>query len=344
MDLGAQSNLDMLNHYLQQHVAGFSGLRTAEKFSDGQSNPTYLLKAESGQYVLRMQPSGALLKSAHAVDREYRVMHALTSTHVPVPKMLHLCVDKTMLGTLFFVMAYVDGRVLWNPALPDFSIHSRTQLYDNMNRVLADLHNVDVNKVGLADFGKPGNYYRRQLERWSKQYDLTRTENLTDMTNLIAWLNDNVPDDDGQVSLIHGDFRLDNLMFSAETEHVLSVLDWELSTLGHPFADLAYQCMQWRLANDAVVPGLASSNREALGIPTEQAYVERYCERRGLSGIANWSFYLAFSFFRFAAIVQGVFKRSIDGNASSSKATAYGELTPVLSRLGLQTTREPGLF
>lgn len=324
-----------LERYMQSHIARFSGLQSVEKFPNGQSNPTYLISADSDRYVLRMQPDGELLKSAHAVDREFKVMQALQNTAVPVPEVLHLCLDKSVIGTLFFIMRYVDGRVLWDPELPGMTPQHRTHLYLNMNKVLADLHSVDIAAVGLGDFGKPGNYYQRQIDRWTSQYEQTKTASIPAMEALMLWLNDHVPADDGQISLIHGDFRLDNLMFAHDGVAVTGVLDWELSTLGHPFADLAYQCMQWRLDHSAVVRGLAQTDRKALGIPTEEEYVKRYCESRGINVIPDWPFYLGFSFFRFAAIVQGVFKRSLDGNASSTKAKAYGELTPVLSRLGL---------
>jgi len=320
---------------LEQHVDGFNRLQRYEKFPDGQSNPTYHLFAASGEYVIRMQPAGDLLKSAHAVDREFRVMAALAISDVPVPQVLHLCLDRSVLGRLFYVMRFCTGRVFWNPQIPELDSEHRTAVYAEMNRVLAALHNIDINAVGLEDFGKPGNYYQRQIGRWSQQYQATQTQTITAMDELISWLPENVPADDGQVSLIHGDFRIDNIMFSPSSTSAVAVLDWELSTLGHPYADLAYQCMQWRLATDAVVPGLAGVDRPALGIPSEEAYVQQYCERRELQGIKNWEFYLAFSFFRFAAIVQGVQKRAIEGNASSPKAMAYGELAPVLSELGV---------
>ncbi len=333
-------DFNQLDQYLSQHVPEFHGLRHVEKFPDGQSNPTYKIQADSGVYVVRMQPTGDLLKSAHAVDREYRVMAALANTDVPVPDVLHLCEDRNVFGRLFFVMRFEPGRVLWNPQLPQFSAADRTALYAEMNRVLATLHNVDINAVGLSEFGRPGNYYQRQIERWTKQYQLSETESVVAMDELISWLPDNMPDDDGQISLIHGDYRIDNIMFSAHGTDAIALLDWELSTLGHPYADLAYQCMQWQLATDAVVPGLAGVNRGALGIPDERAYVELYCQHRGLSEIPHWSFYLAFSFFRFAAIVQGVKKRALDGNASNPKALAYGELVPVLSALGCRALNE----
>ncbi|MFQ3200139.1 MAG: aminoglycoside phosphotransferase (APT) family kinase protein [Zhongshania sp.] len=328
-------DITALTAYLEANIDGFKGPLTAEKFAGGQSNPTYLIAAASGKYVLRRKPPGELLKSAHAVDREFRVMQALTTSEVPVPKMRVLCNDDSVIGSMFYVMDYLDGRIFWNAALPEQTPAERGAIYDAMNQVLADLHNVDVNKVGLSDYGKPGNYFERQIGRWTKQYRASETETLPAMEELIAWLNDNLPADDGLVCINHGDFRLDNMMFSHQGSEVLALLDWELSTLGHPYADLAYQCMQLRIPSDAAIPGLGGTDRSALGIPTEQAYVRQYCDRRGISGIDNWVFYLAFAFFRLSAILQGVYKRALDGNASSQKALDYGGLAAPLAELGL---------
>ena len=326
-----QLDLDKVGSYLAANVQGFKGLKSAEKFSDGQSNPTFLLSADSGLYVLRRQPPGELLKSAHAVDREFRVIDALRSSDVPVAKALHLCEDRDVIGSLFYLMSYERGRIFWNPALPELDNRQRSDIYDEINRVLAALHDVDVGAVGLADYGRPGNYFERQINRWTQQYRASETENIEAMNRLIEWLPANMPEDDGKVSLIHGDFRIDNMIFHPTESTALALLDWELSTLGHPYADLAYQCMQLRLGSDAVIPGLGDVDREALGIPSEQAYVAQYCQRRGLVEIPDWNFYLVFSFFRFAAILQGVLKRAIDGNASSSKAFEYGALAPKLA-------------
>jgi len=324
-----------LKAYLESQVSGFGQLRTMDKFPDGQSNPTYRIDTNTGRYVIRMQPPGELLKSAHAVDREFRVMQALQESDVPVPEMLHLCIDKNVIGRKFFVMRFVPGRVFVHPLAPEVNSEQRTHLYKEMNRVLAALHCINVDSVGLGDFGKPGNYFERQINRWTDQYRATQTRNIHAMDELITWLPANLPADDGQVSLIHGDYRIDNLLFSTSNLTVAALLDWELSTLGHPYADLAYQCMQWRLETDAVVPGMGAADRQALGIPTESQYIEQYCEHRSIRSIQHWPFYLAFGFFRFAAIVQGVQKRAIDGNASNPKAMAYGELVPVLSELAL---------
>ncbi|MDX1380981.1 MAG: phosphotransferase family protein, partial [Xanthomonadales bacterium] len=304
----------------------------------GQSNPTYRLDAASGRYVLRRQPPGNLLKSAHAVDREYRVMRALAGTGVPVPRVLALCEDREVIGSLFFVMEHCEGRIFWDAALPDAADPAeRAAIYDDMNRVLAALHSVDPAAVGLADYGKPGNYFARQLSRWVGQYRASELQPIPAMEELMAWLEAQQPADDGRVALVHGDYRHDNMIFHPEEPRIVAVLDWELSTLGHPLADLAYQCMQLRMpGGKGFSPGLAGLDRAALGIPAESEYVARYCERTGLEGIANWTFYLAFSFFRLAAIVQGVAKRAVDGNASNTRAAELGRWVEPLARMALQ--------
>lgn len=328
-------DIEVLAPYLETHVKGFQTLQSVRKFNAGQSNPTYLIEAESGRYVLRAKPPGELLKSAHQVDREYRVMNALRNTAVPVPEMLHLSGEDSPIGRMFYVMAFVEGRILWDPALPELpSNDERTAFSNAMNEVLAALHDVDVEAVGLGDFGKPGNYFERQLSRWSSQYRASETDRIENMDRLIEWLEKHLVPDDGRVSLVHGDYRLDNMMFAPDKPKVIAVLDWELSTLGHPFADISYQCMQWRLPNNSGFRGLGGIDRKALGLPTEEEYVASYCARRGLPGIDNWIFYLAFSFFRLAAICQGVYKRALDGNASNpEKAKTYGEAVKLLSTL-----------
>lgn len=333
-------DLGTLGPYLEANIEGFAGLADAEKFSDGQSNPTFLLTADSGQYVLRRQPPGELLKSAHAVDREYRVIRALAKTDVPVAQAYLLCEDRDLIGSMFYVMSYEDGRIFWDPALPELDRDERRGAYDEMNRVLAALHDVDVEAVGLADFGRPGNYFERQVSRWSKQYRASETETIEAMDRLTEWLPANMPGDDGKAGLIHGDYRLDNIIFEKSGTHAQAVLDWELSTLGHPYSDLAYQCMQLRIGRDAIVGGLGGLDREALGIPTEEEYVELYCRRRGLDNIPNWDFYVVFSFFRLAAILQGVLKRAIDGNASSKRAFVYGALAPKLARMAMEIVED----
>ncbi|TPM97901.1 phosphotransferase family protein [Mesorhizobium sp. B2-1-3A] len=324
--------------YLEAEIPGFCGLASIEKFKSGQSNPTYLLTAASGRYVLRAKPPGQLLKSAHQVDREFRVMKALAVTAVPVPEMLHLSAEDSPIGRMFYVMDFLDGRIFWDPALPEARDNDeRAAIYDAMNSTLAALHDVEVEAVGLADFGRPGNYFERQLARWTSQYRASETGTIADMDRLIAWLETHMPADDGRVSLVHGDYRLDNLIFAPDQPRVLAVLDWELSTSGHPFADIAYQCMQWRLPHASGFRGLGGIDRAALGLPSEEAYVAAYCRRRGLDGIGNWTFFLAFSFFRLAAICQGVYRRALDGNASNpEKARTYGEAVKLLSRLAAE--------
>ncbi len=326
-----------LADYLAGHIEGFKGPLSATKFSGGQSNPTFKLEAASGVYVLRRQPPGKLLKSAHAVDREFRVYQALANTDVPVPKVYHLCEDRDVIGSMFYVMECCDGRIFWDAALPELdSNEQRTQAYDQMNQVLAAIHSVDVASVGLSDYGKPGNYFERQLGRWTQQYRASETQTIEAMDKLIAWLEEHIPEDDGRVSLVHGDFRLDNMIFAPDEARIIAVLDWELSTLGHPFADLAYQCMQLRMpANSGNMSGLAGADRAALGIPTEKEYVAKYCERMGIDKIDHWAFYLAFSFFRLAAIAQGVAKRALDGNASNKEAMKVGAFVAPLAMAAL---------
>ena len=331
----AQIDTHALARYLEAALPGFKGPLTAEKTPTGQSNPTFLLSSASGRYVLRKKPPGQLLKSAHAVDREFRVMKGLGQTDVPVPRMLLLCEDPSILGTEFFVMEFVDGVVFWNPALPELDNAHRLRVYDEQNRALAALHLADPAAIGLADFGRPGSYFARQRDRWTKQYRASETEYLADMETMIAWLNANEPADDGRVSLVHGDYRLDNMIFAKDASRLLAVIDWELSTLGHPFSDLAYQCMQWRLPNRDAMRGLADVDRHALGIPTEEEYIAKYCERMHIGAIPHWKFYLTFSFFRLAAIVQGVKRRGLEGNASNpERALKSGEMVPVLAAMG----------
>jgi aminoglycoside phosphotransferase (APT) family kinase protein len=323
--------------YLEARLPGFNGPIQADKTATGQSNPTFILTTPGGKYVLRKKPPGQLLKSAHQVDREYRVMHALEGTDVPVPRMLHLCEDDRVIGTAFYVMEFVGGTVFWDPALPELTVAQRAKLYDEQNRALAALHSVDPAKVGLADFGRAGSYFARQRDRWTKQYRASETERIDDMETLIQWLEKNEPPDDGRASLVHGDYRIDNMIFTPDGSRLLAIIDWELSTIGHPFSDLAYQCMQWRFPNQETMRGLAGVDRRALGIPTEEEYVDRYCERMGLAGIAHWEFCLAFSFFRLAAIVQGVKKRALEGNASNpEKALKSGERVPLMARMGVE--------
>ncbi len=344
------NNLDneALAPWLATHVPNFHDLMEIRKFSGGQSNPTFLITAQSGKYVLRAKPPGELLKSAHQVDREYRVLRALADTDVPVPKVFALSEEDSPIGRMFFIMEYLDGHIFWDPALPE--IHEnhgenaparRALIYDRMNETLARLHKVNVNEVGLGDFGKPGNYFERQLGRWTQQYNASEVEPNDDVRKLIKWLEDNMPADDQQVSLVHGDYRLDNMVFSHDAHEIIGVLDWELSTLGHPLADLAYQCMQWRLPHQGGFRGLGGLDTSQLGLPSEKDYVAAYCKRRNIGEIENWHFYVAFCFFRLAAILQGVYKRSLDGNASNpEKAKQYGVAVPILGSLAMQMIRE----
>jgi aminoglycoside phosphotransferase (APT) family kinase protein len=331
-----------LDAYLTKAIPEFEGLAEVTKFGTGQSNPTYRLNAASGSYVLRSKPPGRLLPSAHAVDREFRVMHALAGTDVPVPEMLHLAnADASPSKRAFFVMRYLPGRIFWDPALPDCEAEERHAIYDAMNAALATLHEVDVDAVGLSDYGKPGNYFARQLERWSQQY-IASVETPSDaMSEIMIWLGNNMPADDGQVALVHGDWRLDNMIFQPHAPQIAGVLDWELSTLGHPLADLAYQCMQWRLPNQGDMRGLAGVDRGALGLPTEAQYVADYAARRGLGKIENWPFYLIFAFFRLAAILAGVAARAAAGNASNPEmARKYGAAVPALAAMATDVMHE----
>lgn len=326
--------------WLEANVAGFSDLHEIRKFDTGQSNPTYLVTAGSGKYVLRAKPPGELLRSAHQVDREYRVMAALAGTGVPVPKTFALCGDPSPIGRMFFVMEYLDGRIFWDPALGELHgdgvLAERAAIYDAMGAALAALHNVDPAKVGLSDFGVPGNYFERQFARWRKQYAASETEPVEGIRKLIEWLEPRIPADDGQASLVHGDYRLDNMIFAHDKPVILGILDWELSTIGHPLADLSYQCMQWRLPHQGGFRGLGGIDRRAIGLPNEAEYVAAYCRRRGIGEISNWPVLLAFSFFRLAAILQGVYRRFVDGNASNPRlAKAYGAAVPLLGQMAL---------
>ncbi|MEM1153154.1 MAG: phosphotransferase family protein [Pseudomonadota bacterium] len=325
-----------LTSFLQEHIPGLDGPVTAEKFAGGQSNPTFKLTAGEASYVLRRKPPGELLKSAHAVDREYRVITALRDTTVPVPRTFVLCEDDAVIGSMFYVMEYMEGRILWDPLLPEAADNTeRAAIYDAMNETMAALHNVNVESVGLSDYGRPGNYFERQVSRWSKQYRASETQPIPAMETLLEWLPANMPADDGAISLVHGDYRLDNMMFHAQEPRVIALLDWELSTLGHPLADLANQCMAWMLPREGGIKGLAGVDRASLGIPSDEEYVARYCERTGRKEIANWNFYLVFSLFRLAAILQGIVKRAEIGTASSAEAHSRGDAVVPLAEMGV---------
>jgi aminoglycoside phosphotransferase (APT) family kinase protein len=325
-----------LADYLATQVPGFAGPLRSTKFKGGQSNPTYLIEAASGRYVLRRKPPGQLLASAHAVDREFRVLQALHGGPVPVARPRHLCRDESVIGSMFYLMDFVDGRVHWDPALPGMEPAQRTDHYRAIVATLAALHGVDVDAVGLSDFGKPGNYFARQLSRWSEQYAASRTRDIPAMDALIEKLPVRCPADDGVVALAHGDFRIDNLMFAPQDVRVAAVVDWELSTLGHPLADLGYFCMALRLPRNPALPGLAGIDRAALGIPSERELLAQYAELSGRAIPGDWAFVLAFSYFRLAAIAQGVARRAEQGNASSERAVQAGAMTESLAQAGLQ--------
>ena len=330
----------VLAKYLEAAVAGFKGPLTVSKFPGGQSNPTFRVDADSGTYVLRRQPPGKLLKSAHAVDREFRVLAALKETEVPVAEVYRLCEDSSVIGSMFYLMEFCDGNIYWDPALREIEDRdTRAAMYEQMAKTLASIHRVDIEAAGLADYGRPGNYFERQVGRWTKQYRASELDKIDAMDELIAWLGANMPADDGQVALVHGDFRLDNLMFAQDNSRVIAVLDWELSTLGHPYADLAYQCMAMRLPaseqQQKAPSGLAGLDLQTLGLPSEEEYVGKYCQHMGIDRIENWEFYLAFGFFRVAAIAQGVAKRATQGNASNASAREAGDMVGPLASMAL---------
>lgn len=316
---------DRLADWMRSHVEGFSGALQVEQFKGGQSNPTFLLSAGGRQYVMRRKPPGKLLPSAHAVDREYRVITALAQTEVPVARSYALCEDDAVIGTAFYIMDFVAGRIFWDPALPGLAPLERAAIYDEMNRVIAALHRVDYATVGLADYGKPGSYFARQIDRWSKQYRASETEKIEAMDQLIAWLASNIPPGD-ETAIVHGDYRLDNVVFHPTEPRILAVLDWELSTLGHPLADFAYHCMTWRLS-PGQFRGLGGCDLAGLGIPSEAEYVARYCQRTGRASIAaaQFEYYVAFNMFRLTAILQGITARALQGNASSQEAVETGK-------------------
>lgn len=337
MSVPADLDVGAVERWLARAAPDLAGTYEARKFPGGQSNPTYLLTGARGTLVLRRKPSGRLLKSAHAVEREFRVQRALAPTPVPVPCMVALCEDESVIGTVFYVMEHVAGRNFDDPRVPEAAgAGERAALYDEINRVLAEIHMVDVGKVGLDDFGRPGDYFRRQIERWSGQYRASETGTIAEMDALARWLGSHAPPDDGRRTLVHGDYRIDNLLFAPHEARCVAVLDWELSTLGHPFADLAGVLMQWRLPTGPDGRGLQGVNRAAAGLPSDEAFLARYCERTRQPPIEGFGFYLAFSFFRMAAILQGVKKRGLDGNASNpQRAAQLGALVPLYAQEGL---------
>ncbi len=314
---------DKLAQWMAENVEGFTGPVEVLKFAGGQSNPTYRLNAQSGSYVLRRKPFGVLLPSAHAVDREYKVIAGLYPTGFPVAKPFGLCTDDSVIGSMFYIMDMVEGRTIWDGAMPGSHPAERGATYEAMIDTLAALHNVDVESAGLSDFGKPGNYFGRQVERWTKQYRLAETETMPEMERLIEWLPKTLPEQT-RTSVVHGDYRIDNMIFASNAPTVVAVLDWELSTLGDPLADFTYVAMAWVTQNEGR-SGVMDLDRAALGIPELDAMVERYCAATGRDGVPDMNWYFAYNFFRLAGIIQGIKKRVIDGTASSSHAQAMAE-------------------
>jgi len=325
-------DIDALSAWLEKNLDGFKGPLTIEMFKGGQSNPTYKLVTPSMSYVMRAKPGpvAKLLPSAHAIEREYKVMSGLAGTDVPVPQMYCLCTDESVIGRAFYIMEFMAGRVLWDQSLAGMTNAERGAIYDEMNRVISALHTVKFAERGLADYGKPGNYFERQIGRWSKQYVASITQPIPEMDKLMEWLPANMPDsarDEKMTSIVHGDYRLDNLMFHATEPRPIAVLDWELSTLGHPLADFSYHCMSWHIPQD-MGRGTGGLDHKSLGIPTESEYIRKYCERTGLTTpealAPDWNFYQAYNLFRMAAILQGIAKRVEAGTASSEQAVASG--------------------
>ena len=334
-------DVSTIDHLIKPYLDSTSGT-SIRKFGSGQSNPTYLIEAGESKLVLRTKPAGALLKSAHDVGREFRVMKALEYTGLPVPRMIAFVDgDESPVGRDCFLMEHVAGRVFHDPALPGLNRAERKKVFDGMNDTLVKLHQIDPGAIGLGDFGRPGNYFQRQTSVWTRQYRSSRFRSNEDMDFLIEWLVQNMPVDDGVVTLVHGDFRLDNLIFKDETLEVAALLDWEISTLGHPFADISYQCMQWRMPYEGGLLGLGGLDRGSLGIPIEDEFVQRFCDRTLMPYPSNWNFYLAFGYFRLAAILEGVARRAVDGTASNPKmAVEYGECVPVLAQMAVGLAKE----
>jgi aminoglycoside phosphotransferase (APT) family kinase protein len=341
--------------WAHKHLPGFEGPATVDMFKGGQSNPTYKITTPRASYVMRSKPGpvAELLPSAHAIEREFTLMRGLAGTAVPVPRMLSLCDDESVIGRAFYIMEFKEGRVLWDAALPGMAPWQRAAIYDEANRVMAALHSVSITQQGLASYGKPGNYFERQIGRWSRQYVASATQSIPAMDLLMEWLPRNIPpmaQDDSMVSIVHGDYRLDNLMFDHTEAKVIAVLDWELSTLGHPLADFSYHCMAWNIPQ-GLFRGIADLDLAALGIPSKASYIQAYCERTGLATPdqlrKDWSFYMAYNLFRIAAILQGVAKRAITGTASSEQAEQSGSAAKPLAELAwivAQKDRDHCLF
>ena len=322
-----------LQPWIDEYVPNAGNIKAIEQFKGGQSNPTYKIITESKNLVLRRKPPGKLLPSAHAVDREYKVITALYETGVPVPKTYGLCEDDDVAGTAFFIMDFLDGDLFWDPMIPTMTNRDRTQIYKNKNKTLAKLHSVDYKKIGLEDYGKPGNYVARQVSRWSKQYRASETDTIESKNNLIDWLPKNIPDDD-ETTIVHGDYRLDNMIL--KNNEVIGILDWELSTLGHPIADFSYHCLSWR-TQEAFWD---QTKLKELGIPSEREYMEMYCENSGKDLSNNWEFYMAFNMFKIAGILQGILGRVRDGTAASKHAEERGNMVFPLSEAAWSTIEE----
>ena len=329
-----------LARYLATHVPAAVPIHGVSQFAAGQSNPTYLIEGPAQRFVLRKKPPGTLLPRAHLVEREYRILAALAGTDVPVPRVHHLCEDTAIVGTAFYVMDHVAGSVDQDPAWPALKTDRRA-LYQSMADVLARLHRVDWRALGLSDYGREGNYIARQIRLWSGQYEASRTGEIAAMDRLIAWLPDRIPDDD-ETTIVHGDYRPGNLIVHPREPRVAAVLDWELSTLGHPLSDLAHNCLAFSIPRgETALPGLGGADFEALGLPAEEVYLDAYCERAGRGSIPDWRFYMAFAFFRMAAICQGVYARGLKGNASAPNAHEYGERARALAELGWEKAAGP---
>ena len=340
---GAEFDVAKLEAYLTIAIEGFTGPLSGKQFDGGQSNPTYLLSTPGARYVMRRKPVGVLLKSAHAVDREYRVTKALHGIGFPVPEPLCLCEDPEVIGTIFYVMEHMEGRVFWDSKMPDLTPADRTAIYDSANETLARLHTVDYEAIGLGDYGRPGNYFARQINRWSQQYQQSQTRTIEAMDKLIEWLPTAVPQDDGRSSIIHGDFSFHNLIVHATEPRIIAVIDWELSTIGHPLGDLMYHCMEWYRPEGVDDRGtLFGADLADLGIPTMEDYVERYCERSGILVSGPTGFYRAFNLFRVAAILQGVAGRMRDGVATDSNAERIIARIEPLANAALAEARAAG--
>ena len=335
-----QFSLNKLDNFLKSELPNFSGIKEVRQFKGGQSNPTYLIKTHTKSFVLRRKPPGDLLKSAHAVDREYVVIKSLKKAGFPVPTPYLLCKDESIIGTIFYIMEFIQGRIFWDPGMPDCSKEERKAIYDDLNKNLAKLHDFNHENIGLTGFGVPGNYFSRQISRWTKQYRLSETKEISAMDNLISWLPKNIPEDDDS-SVVHGDYRLDNVVIHPTEPRIIGILDWELSTIGHPLGDFTYHLLTWQLPDIGIGSGgFLGKNLNDLGIPNQEDYIDQYCERTGrVEGIENRGFYFAYNFFRLAAILQGIAGRVRDGTASNEKAKKLIHAIEPLADIGWQHTQ-----